>query len=246
MAGLCGMCCRSTSSPTLPTVEPVPKVLIFSKTVGFHHNSIEVGVPAIKKLGTENKFDVDETKEASQFTTDNLKRYAAVVFLSTTGDVLNSEQEAAFTKYIQGGGGFVGIHAAADCEYDWPWYGRLIGAYFKGHPATQKADLMIVDAEHIATKHLPTIWERVDEWYTFKAAPKNVHVLINIDERSYDVSDDLKMGDEHPMAWYHDYDGGRAFYTELGHTDESFADPLYLQHILGGIKYAMGKKAPKN
>jgi len=215
-----------------------PKVLIFSKTAGFHHNSIALGIPAIIKLGQENNFDVDTTTNSAKFTTENLKQYAAVIFLSTTGDVLNDEQQKAFEQYIKSGGGFVGVHAATDTEYGWPWYGDLVGAYFKSHPKQQEAVLHVVDRNFIATKHLPAEWKRFDEWYNYKYIAKNLHVLITIDEKSYTGGEN---GDNHPMAWYHEYDGGRAFYTELGHTDESYADPLYLQHLLGGIKYAIGK-----
>jgi type 1 glutamine amidotransferase len=213
------------------------KVLIFSKTAGFHHNSIAVGIPAIIKLGQQNNFDADTTTDAAKFTFDNLKQYAAVIFLSTTGDVLNDKQQAEFEKYIHNGGGFVGVHSATDTEYDWPWYGNLVGAYFKVHPAQQFAVLHVVDRNFIATKHLPAEWRRFDEWYNFKWIAPNLHVLITIDEKSYKGG---LNGDNHPMSWYHDYDGGRAFYTELGHTDESYADPLYLKHLLGGIEYAMG------
>jgi uncharacterized protein len=215
-----------------------PKVLVFSKTKGFHHASIAVAVPAIMKLGKENNFDVDTTTDASKFTSSNLKQYAAVVFMSTTGDVLSDEQQNAFKKYIESGGGFVGVHSATDTEYDWPWYGDLVGAYFKSHPKQQEATLHIIDKNFIATKHLPTEWKRFDEWYNFKYIAKGLHVLITIDEKSYEGGEN---GAEHPMSWYHDYDGGRAFYTELGHTDESYADPLYLKHLLGGIQYAIGK-----
>lgn len=217
------------------------KVLIFSKTLGFHHNSIKQGIEAIQKLGLENKFDVDSTINSSNFNAANLKQYAAVIFLSTTGDVLNNEQQAAFEKYIQAGGGFVGVHSAADCEYNWPWYGKLVGAYFVGHPAPQIATLNMTNHKHIATKHLPEQWKRKDEWYNFRAVYDQINVLIAIDEKSYDAGKN-KMGDDHPMAWYHQYDGGRAFYTGLGHTEESFSEPLFLQHLLGGIKYAMDRK----
>lgn len=214
------------------------RVLIFSKTAGFHHNSIAVGIPAIIKLGQENNFDVDTTTDSKKFTYENLKQYAAVIFLSTTGDVLNDVQQAEFEKYIQGGGGFVGVHAATDTEYDWPWYGKLVGAYFKSHPSQQNATLHVVDLDFIATKGLPAEWKRFDEWYNFKWIENGLHVLITIDEKSYTGG---LNGDNHPMSWYHSYDGGRAFYTELGHTDDSYADPLYLKHLLGGIEYAMGK-----
>ncbi|WDF80969.1 ThuA domain-containing protein [Mucilaginibacter sp. KACC 22773] len=215
------------------------KVLVFCKTAGFHHNSIAVGVPAIMKLGAENGFTVDSTTNAEKFTAANLKQYAAVIFLSTTGDVLNDAQQTAFEQYIKAGGGFVGVHAATDTEYDWAWYGKLVGAYFKSHPKQQEAVLHIVDHDFIATKHLPEDWKRWDEWYNYKWIADDLHVLIKIDEKSYTGGEN---GVNHPMAWYHSFDGGRAFYTELGHTDESYADPLYLKHLLGGIQYAIGKK----
>jgi type 1 glutamine amidotransferase len=224
-----------------------PKILVFSKTKGFHHSSIAVGNTAIIKLGSENNFDVDTTTDATKFNTDNLKQYAAIVFLSTTGlstQLFTEAEKSALMKYIQGGGGYMGIHAATDCCYDWQWYGSLSGAYFKGHPSQQEAIINVVDASTIATSFLPKEWKRKDEWYSFKGMATDLHVILKIDENSYDPTTQLRMG-EHPMAWYHTYDGGRAFYTELGHTDESYADPLYLKHILGGIQYAMGKKITK-
>lgn len=215
------------------------KVLIFSKTAGFHHASIAVGIPAIIKLGQENNFDVDTTTDATKFTYDNLKQYAAVIFLSTTGDVLNDAQQAEFEKYIRAGGGFVGVHSATDTEYNWPWYGNLVGAYFRNHPDhQQEAVLHIVDPNFPATKGLPAEWKRLDEWYNFKWIAPNLHILITIDEKTYTGGNN---GDNHPMSWYHAYDGGRAFYTALGHTDASYSDPLYLGHLLGGIEYAMGR-----
>ena len=218
------------------------KVLVFYKTAGFHHASIEAGKTAITKLGLDNKFDVDTTSNADRFTTEGLKPYAAIVFLSTTGNVLDDLQQQAFEQYIKSGKGFVGIHAATDTEYDWPWYGNLVGAYFVKHPAQQEAILNVVNRKSIATKHLPAQWKRKDEWYNFNWMTKNpLHVLITIDEKSYKPGEGA-MGDKHPMSWYHDFDGGRSFYTELGHTDESYSDPLYLKHLLGGIQYALGNK----
>ena len=212
------------------------KILVFYKTAGYHHNSIAIGSKTIYQLGVDHKFGVDTTADAGVFTAANLKQYAAVVFLSTTGDVLNADQQAAFEQYIRSGGGFVGIHAATDCEYDWQWYGNLVGAYFGSHPSQQEAVLNVVDRSHVSTKQLPETWKRKDEWYNFKWMATDLHVLIKIDETSYQGG---KNGTDHPMAWYHTYDGGKAFYTELGHTDESYADPLYVQHILGGIEWAM-------
>ena len=218
-----------------------PKVLVFSKNTSFFHTSIPIGNAAIMKLGTENGFDVDTTTNAEYFTEDSLKKYAAVIFLNnadTSGSLLNNYQEAEFERYIQSGGGYVGIHAASDAEYDWGWYGRLVGGYFNGDPdKSQEAILHVEDSTHPATKGLPIEWKRTDEWYNFKKLNKEVHVLITIDERTYEGGTNGKY---HPMSWYHDYDGGRAFYTALGHTEASYTEPLFLKHILGGIKYAIG------
>lgn len=219
--------------------QPNPKVLVFSKTRGYRHDAIPEGIAAIKKLGEENKFDVVTTEDSSQFNPDNLKQFAAVIFLNTTGNVFGPEQEEAFKSYIQGGGGFMGIHSATDCEYGWEWYGKMVGGYFKSHPKQQSAKLNVVNKEHPATKKLPEVWERFDEWYNFKDLNPDVTVLIKIDERSYTGG---ANGDNHPMAWFHNYDGGRAFYTALGHTKESYVDKDFLKHILGGIEYAIGRK----
>ena len=185
-----------------------PRILVFSKTAAFYHESIPTAVAALQKLGAENQIIVDTTTNSNWFNDDSLKNYSAVVFLSTTGDVLDHYQEAAFERYIQAGGGYLGIHAAADTEYGWGWYGRLVGAYFKSHPAQQDAILDVVDASHEATKHLPSEWERKDEWYDFKNISDDINILMTIDEDSYEGG---QNPDGHPMAWYHEYDGGRAF-----------------------------------
>ncbi|HUH48134.1 MAG TPA: ThuA domain-containing protein [Arenibacter sp.] len=214
------------------------KILVFSKTEGFRHGSIEAGVEALKKMGVENGFLVDATEDASYFTEDVLRNYAAVIFLNTTGDILNGPQEADFERYIQAGGGYVGVHAATDTEYGWPWYGKLVGAYFEGHPKIQEAKLLVLDKSHQATKGMEDSWMKSDEWYNFRDINPNINVLISIDENSYEGGTN---GADHPISWYHDYDGGRAFYTEMGHTDETFEDPVFLKHLLGGLQYAMGK-----
>ena len=230
--------CIALLSLSFVASKKMPRVLVYSKTRGYHHASIPVGVAAIQKLGRENNFAVDTTTDSTFFVRKTLKKYDAVIFLSTTGNVLNDKQQAAFEKYIQSGRGFVGVHAATDTEYDWPWYNQLVGAYFKSHPKQQEAILTVTDPTHISTQHLPAKWKRFDEWYNFKSLQNGLHVLLTIDEKSYTGGEN---GDVHPMAWYHEFDGGRAFYTELGHTDESYADPLYLKHLLGGIQYAMTK-----
>jgi cytochrome c len=214
-----------------------PKILVFTKTSGYHHASIAVGTAAIIKLGAENNFSVDTTSDAAKITEATLSKYSAVVFLSTTGYMLNNYQQADLERYMQAGGNYVGVHAAADAEYDWHWYGRLVGAYFDSHPAMQEAVLNVIDKNHPSTRALPDTWKRTDEWYNFKSISKNIHVLITIDENSYKGGIN---GVNHPMAWYHNFENGRAFYTELGHTDESYSDPAYLKHLLGGIQYAIG------
>lgn len=217
-----------------------PKVLVFSKTMGFKHASIPTGIAAIQKLGQENGFVVDTTKNANLFTDENLKQYSAIIFLSTTGNVLDQFQEAAMERYIQAGGGYVGIHAAADTEYDWGWYNDLAGAQFLSHPSgTPNADFIIKDKDFIATQFFQdTVWNRTDELYNYKNINPDINVLVTLDESSYEGGEN---GDFHPFAWYHDFDGGRAFYTGGGHTDESFSEELYLKHLLGGIQYAIGK-----
>jgi cytochrome c len=224
-------------------VEP-PHVLVFSKTEGFRHTSIEAGKVALKKMAGEKGFVADFTEDASFFNTANLKKYATVIFLNTTGDVLNNEQQNEFERYIQAGGGYVGVHAATDCEYDWPWYGKLAGAYFLDHPNpdnVQKGRFYVVDKNHGATRGMPDEFERTDEFYSFKQIDPSIKVLIKIDEKSYRGG---KNGEDHPMSWYHEFDGGRSFYTAMGHTDETFSEPLFLNHLWGGIQYALGGIEP--
>ncbi|MEY3644826.1 MAG: hypothetical protein RLZZ207_1521 [Bacteroidota bacterium] len=225
--------------------EGKPKVLVFSKTAGYYHESIPQGIAAIQKLGAENGFDVDTTKNAELINEENLAQYATVIFLSTTGDVLNHYQEADFERYIQSGGGFVGIHAAADTEYDWGWYGRLVGGYFSDHPGikdphpnVQPGKVTKTGEKHPSTETLPDSWTRTDEWYSYKKVNPNTKKLLLLDEASYKGG--LDMG-EHPIAWYHDFDGGRAFYTGGGHTNESYEEADFLKHLLAGIQYTIGE-----
>ena len=220
------------------------KVLVFSKTEGFRHASIETGIQAIIDLGRQNGFQVDTTENAENFNEENLQQYSAIIFLNTTGDVLDHYQQADFERYIQAGGGYVGIHSAADTEYHWRWYGKLAGAYFNGHPSNpnvREAILEVLDKNHSSTSMLDDKWERNDEWYNYKSINPELNVLINLDENSYEGGTN---GENHPIAWYHNYDGGRAFYTGGGHTKESFSEEKFLAHLLGGIEYAIGEGKP--
>lgn len=213
------------------------KVLVFSKTAAFRHTSIPNGLAAIQQLGVENNFQVAATEDAALFNDAFLAQFRVVVFLMTTGDVLDATQQAAFERYIRAGNGYVGVHSASDTAYTWPWYGELVGAYFSNHPAIQKATVRIEDAQHPSTRFFAGPWFRTDEWYNFQTNPRsNVHVLATLDETTYSGG---TMGD-HPIAWYHDFGGGRAWYTAGGHTAASYTEPLFRAHLLGGIQYAAG------
>ncbi|OKK03769.1 glycosyl hydrolase [Streptomyces sp. CB03234] len=221
-----------------PAADPAYKILAFSKTAGFRHSSIDDGLAALRELGGGNNFTVDATEDAQAFTAGNLAQYKAVVFLSTTGDVLNAAQQTAFEQYIQGGGGYVGVHAAADTEYDWPFYAGLAGALFHSHPHNQTARVKVEDRAHDATAHLGPTWQRFDEWYNYRSNPRTTaHVLASLDESSYSGGN---MSGDHPISWCKDYRGGRAFYTGGGHTDESYTEAAFRRHLLGGIRWAAG------
>lgn len=221
------------------TANAQKQVLIFSKTQGFRHGSIEKGARVLKQLLDKEKISSDHSEDAALFTDQGLKKYDAIIFLSTTGDILDSNQQDAFMRYIQSGKGFVGIHAATDTEFDWPWYNGLVGAYFTSHPAVQQAKIDVLDRKHAATKHLEPTWQHKDEWYNFKDVKDGLHVLMNLDEKSYNGG---KMGDHHPISWSQNYDGGKVFYTGLGHTEESYDEPAFQKHLIGGILSVLPKK----
>jgi type 1 glutamine amidotransferase len=226
--------------------------LIFSKTAAFRHTEcIPQGTVAIAQMAARRGFDVDATEDAAAFTDENLAKYDVVIFLCTTGDVLDAAQQSAFERYIRGGGGYAGIHSASDTEYDWAWYGGLVGAYFRDHPGLvnpqfQVATLNVEDRHTAATRQLGRTWTREEEWYNFRTNPRNtVHVLLSVDESTYDPrgysvpGGSPGMGD-HPISWCQPYDGGRAFYTALGHKGVYWEEPRLLSHVLGGIEMAAG------
>jgi type 1 glutamine amidotransferase len=213
-------------------------VLIFSKTAGYRHASIPDGIAAIQDLAAENNFAVDTSEDATIFNETSLASYDIVVFLNTTGDILDESQQAVFENFIANGGGFVGVHSATDTEYDWPWYGSLVGAYFDGHPPIQEAIVQRQDTLHPSTIGLPDIWQRTDEWYNFRDGPGPTStILLTVDESSYSGG---TMGEEHPLAWYHTVGNGRAWYTAMGHTSATYQEPLFRAHLLGGILWAAG------
>ncbi|GAB2497687.1 hypothetical protein GCM10027084_08500 [Pseudoxanthomonas sangjuensis] len=212
------------------------RVLLFSKTLGWRHDSIPAGIAALQKLAADAGLRADATEDAAQFTADNLKRYRAVVFVNTTGSVLDAAQQRAFEGYIRGGGGFMGVHSAADTHYDWPWYGRLVGAWFLGHPPGLQDTR--VEFAHDGIADGGRAWRVADELYNYRDNPRGrVDVIAGIDESTYEGG---TMGDDHPIAWCHAFDGGRAWYTGLGHRIGMYSEPVFLRHLARGLRYASG------
>lgn len=215
------------------------RVLVFSKTLMYRHASITNGIAALKTLGTENRFRVQATEHSEAFTTTNLANYRVVVFLSTSGDVLNDAQQEAFKSWLENGGGFVGVHAAIAGKVatagTWPWFAELCCTEFDNHKAIERAAVVVEDRAHPSTAHLPTRWSRTDEWYNFKATPRaKVHVIASLDESSFHGG---TMKGDHPVAWWREAGKGRFWYTALGHTEASYAEPEFLKHLLGGIHF---------
>ena len=218
------------------------RILVFSKTEGYRHQSIGPGKEALLRLGKEHGVAVDTTENASEFNESNLENYSAVVFLSPSGKVFNEKQRKAFKSYIQNGGGFAGIHGANTVESEWGWFSKLVGAQFDDHPVdpgVRPATLNVVDRSHPATSHLPGRWDWADEWYNFYNFYDWVNIIMTVDTDTYEGS---KHPLYHPIAWYHEFDGGRSFYTAIGHASEAFSDGNFLKHIWGGIEYAMGRE----
>jgi type 1 glutamine amidotransferase len=234
-AALAG-CAAGTATADL--AGPPPNVVVYTRTLGFRHDSIPAASAAVRELAAREGLSVLVTEDPAAFTTERLRGVQAVVFLLTTGEVLDRTGQEALQAYVRGGGGFVGVHSAADTGHAWPWYLQLLGAEFVSHPAIQPATLVRQDALHPATGPLPDRWARTDEWYNFRASPRGrVRVLLSIDETSYQGGG---MGSDHPMAWCQQFEGGRSVYTEPGHTTESWSDPLFLAHVRGALRWAAG------
>jgi uncharacterized protein len=218
-----------------PHAFPHPRVLVHTRTTDYRHDSIPDGTAAVRSLGAAHGFTVHATEDPGFFDAP-VGPYAAVVFLSTSGDVLTPAGREHLAAYVEAGGGFVGVHAAACTEYGWPYYGELLGARFARHPEHQPGRVLVEDHDHPATRHLPAAWEFTDEWYDFRTSPRgSVRVLLSADETSYDGGG---MGDDHPLAWCHSQGRGRAFYTALGHAKEAYTDENFRSHLLGGITWA--------
>jgi cytochrome c len=237
------LACSPSSAAPAPDAGPGAslRVLVFSATAGYRHASIPDGIAALRSLAGQRGWALSATEDATQFQDGTLSALDVIVFLSTTGDVLDTDQQGALVRYVQSGKGWVGIHSASDTEHDWPWYGGLVGTYFLSHPDIQQASIHVEDPAFPATQGLPDPWVRTDEWYAFTSNPRgHVNVLLSLDESSYSPGDS-GMGGDHPIAWYQTYEGGRSFYTALGHTSESYSEPLFLAHLAAAIEWAGGR-----
>jgi type 1 glutamine amidotransferase len=223
------------------------KALIVTTTNGWHHESLHAGVIALKELAARNFFDAVLFEDPDSFTDKNLEQYQVVIFLNTTGDILNPEQQKVLERFIQSGKGFVGIHSASDTEYDWQWYTKLVGRMFHIHPVVQTAKLQVLDAGFPGLQSFSQgkLW--TEEWYEFgEEKVKDLHYVLAVDETTYNPKVNWPqrnkkgegMGKVHPVAWYHNYDGGRSFYTALGHLPSNFSNEAFLNHLYAGILWA--------
>ncbi|MFI1568542.1 ThuA domain-containing protein [Streptomyces sp. NPDC020490] len=208
------------------------RLLVHTRTADYRHDSIPAAVAAVRALGG---FEVEHTEDPAALE-GPLEAYAAVVFLSTSGDILTPAGRQRLAGYVEAGGGFAGVHAAACTEYGWPYYGELLGARFDRHPDYQPGRVIVEERGHPATRHLSSVWEFTDEWYDFRSNPRGTaRILLRADESSYDGG---RMGDDHPLAWCREQGRGRVFYTALGHAADACADPDFLAHLRGGIGWA--------
>lgn len=215
------------------------RVLLFSKTIGYRHKSIENGKKMFQELALQYNFKVDTTEDARYFLDDSLKNYSAIVFLSNTGDVLDFSQRVALKRYVEAGGGVMGIHGASGAENSWPWFRKLMGTRFESHPEElQKGEINIVDSDDETVSGLPNPWHFNEEWYNFDSISLDLNVLAFVNEDSYKGG---KHGKNHPIFWKQEFDGGRSFYTALGHRPEAYEDSLFRKHIINGLDFIIGE-----
>ena len=208
-------------------------VLVYTKANGYKHQSRLDGIKMFRNLAHNYHFQTDFTEDSTKFNDENLSRYDVIVFLNTSGNVLGESGKAAFKKFINNGGGFLGIHSAADTENQWDWYNGLIGYKEYGTSSSKLATVSVVDRNNPSTKNLPEKWSCENEWLTWKKDnSSDIDLLLSI--KSVDGND------FNPVTWCHKYDGGRAWYTSIGHLPENFIEKNFQQHILGGLIWASG------
>jgi type 1 glutamine amidotransferase len=224
---------------------------VFSKAAGWHHESTLEAVTAVRELGKLHHFDVFWSEDPKRiFTDESIAKYKVVIFLLTTGDALNDEQQAVFERFIRRGGGYVGVHSASDTEYQWPWYTKMVGHMFRVHPAIQTAMVNVENRDFPGMERFPSRFLTTEEWYEFDASRSpGLKYLLSVDESTYEPTaqrkKEMAASPLHPISWYHEYDGGRAFYTALGHLPATYSDQQFLHHLYGGIYWAATGKGIK-
>ena len=238
VAGLLGVCaCAGQARHEPSRHEAGPRILVFTRTEGWRHDSIPAAVQALREIAQGEGLVLEHTEDPARFDPAGLRRYAAVVFANTTLDVLDARQQEAFERFVRDGGGYVGIHSAADTEYDWPWYGELVGAWFDSHPPGLQDSPVVFEPGHAPVAGGE--WRVRDELYNYRSNPRpRVQVIATVDEASYAGG---TMGEDHPIAWCHARFNGRAWYTGLGHTIEMYADPMFRAHLSRGLRYVVRK-----
>jgi type 1 glutamine amidotransferase len=217
-----------------PKTEGKTNVLVFSKTAGYRHESIAAGIDMFQSHAEEWQLNVTTTETTEKFSGDGLKEFTVLVLLNTTGDYLTDAEQERLVDFVRSGGRILAVHAAADAEYNWPWYNHMLGAWFLSHPAIQQANCILEDPVHSAGKEMPAIWTRTDEWYNFKDIQPYIHIVYSVDENSYSGG---MNGADHPISWYHNFEGGKIFYTAMGHTYETYSEPYFIQHIAGALEW---------
>jgi type 1 glutamine amidotransferase len=220
-----------------------PRVLIFTYSTGYRHASIEPGVIALQAMGKKMGVTMVTSADPAVFSTEGLKGVQAIILISNTSkktdptsEWLTGSKRDALQAFVHRGGGIVGIHAAADSHYNWPWYGRMIGGYFQRHPkGTPEGIVTVFDPKHPVMKGVAPVSRHVDEWYYYEDYDPRLHLLATVDPGSLGEAD----VNPNPVAWVHEFEGGRVFYTAMGHTDESYRDPWFLRQLENGLNWVM-------
>jgi len=229
----------TTTSPTTVSQAQTKKILVFTKTLGWRHQSIETGVATFRAFGKAHNFVIEHSEDSTLFSRKHLPQYDAIVFLNTTGNILDENGQKAFETYIKGGGSFLGVHAAADTEHNWPWYGKMVGGYFKNHPNNpniREATLERTTHSHTSVSHLERSFSRKDEWYNYKNLNPDITPVLMLNEDSYEGGENHSF---HPIAWYHNFQGCKIFYTGGGHTKSAYTEKGFRTHLERAILWCL-------
>ncbi len=228
--------CSAGSTPTSPTPTTSVRVLMLTATAGFRHDSITAARQVMSTLGIGNSFTVTATEDVSSITASSLASHQVLMVALTSGELpFSAAQKTAILSFVEDGGGFIGVHSATDTLYEWPDYGRLIGAYFLEHPWTQPGTVIVESQAHPATAGLGDRFAIREEFYTFRENPRpRVQVLLRLDAASVAAAGD------YPLAWAHAFGRGRVYYNALGHFDETWRDPRFQRQLAGAIRWASG------